>query len=544
MPNISNFTPADAQLHALDVLIVAGYLATLVMIGIVHARRQRTLSEFFLASQDIRWLVLGISLVAALNSGLDYLMQPSAMITYGATILFANLTWVLLVPYVFCVPLPLYRRLGAVSAYEYLEHRFDGRTRTLAAGIFVLWRMGWLATAMYVPALAIHTASGGKIPISPCVVVIGAVVTTYTMLGGIRAVIWNDVLQCGIMFLGLVITVAVVVANTDGGATAILREIYEVGNPVEQMPQAGSPSSPLAYFFIPMTAGGMFVAVLVARLTTYTCDQVMIQRFQTSFSARDAKQGFLLNAASDVIWMVSLCFVGLALYAYFKAQFGGMPAWTAEHPDRVFPFFIAQAFPVGLTGLVIAAILAASISSIDSAMNSLTTVLTVDFLQRLPRERDRASLDPAEQRRQVLASRFVTVAVGILGILAATQVNRLGSLLEISNKLINSFTGPLLGIYLLGMFTRRATPRGVIFGGTLGALTTACFAFQGELFSAIGPLLGRDGQIGAAVSFLWPSSIGLVVTLAAGYLSSLLTPAENTSGAAWMWRAVVQSPRE
>src|SRR5436190_21552378 len=188
---------------ALDVAIVVGYLAVLAAVGVYFSGRQTSVEEFFVARLSMAWLPVGLSLMAALNSGIDYLMQPSATIRFGIVLLAGTSSWIFLYPWVSRVTLPFYRRMNFYTAYEFLEARFDVRVRTLAAAIFVLWRLGWMATALYVPCLAIAAINGGAVPLTTMIVVLGILVTGYTMLGGIQAVIWNDVMQFFIMFGGL-----------------------------------------------------------------------------------------------------------------------------------------------------------------------------------------------------------------------------------------------------------------------------------------------------------------------------------------------------
>jgi SSS family transporter len=533
----------ELSLHPIDFAIIVAYLVTLVGIGVYHARRQKNLQEFLLAGQQIRWLALGLSLMAALNSGLDYIATPGAMIKYGACVLASSLSWILLCPYVFYVTLPMYRRLGVTSAYEYLERRFDIRVRTLTAGIFVLWRMGWMATALYVPALTISSATGGQISVSALIITLGVVITFYTMIGGIRAVIWNDVIQCCIMFAGLAVTVWLCIMKTEGGVGTIIDQFSEVGLPEQRQPPAGAPAGALSFFYIPMTVAGFVLSYLVSRLTAYTSDQVMVQRFQTSRSMSDSKRGIIITAISDTVWMLALGFVGLALFAYFKASYGELPAWVTNDPDNAFPRFMAQVFPAGLAGLVIAAILAASVSSIDSAVNSVTTVLTVDFAERLflRRKQPDATDNAQQQRKLVKLSRIITVVVGLVGIVLGLNVGRLGTLLEINNKVIVSFTGPILGIFLLGMFTRRATSTAVVIGGAAGGLVTMFVAFQRELYTLANQWFQTDLNTTAVIGFLWPATFGLLTTLILGYALSLprRIPAKS-GGTTWTWRSIMQ----
>ena len=544
--------------HWLDGIIILVYLSSLVGIGFYHSRRQKNLKDFFLAGKTVKWIPMGLSLMAALNSGIDYLMQPSGVLKFGIVLLVANLSWLFLYPYVFYVTLPLFRRLNVYSAYQYLEHRFDVSVRCLTAGIFMLWRFSWMATALYVPCLAITTATGHPDYLVPAIITLGALVTLYTMLGGIKAIIWTDVMQFCVMFGGLAVTLLVILFNVKGGLGAILTDATTVG---EASLHQGNVSTGgfFGYFFIPIPMFGFLLATLVTRVTNYTSDQVMVQRFQTTNTIKESRQGFVLTAIGDTVWMTVLIFVGVALFTYFK-QIGGMPPWLEDKQDQVFPYFMGAVFPAGLTGLVIAAIMAASLSSIDSAINSLTSVATVDFYQRLylGRKHETGEVTQAPQKQQVLVSRILTIAIGSIGILLACNVSKLGTIFEISNKLINGFTGPILGIFFLGMFTRKATSRSVFVGGVLGTLMSiytifwsspelvASLGIQG-LFPVATPVEGTVAEGASAIraiSFLWPSTFGFLACFGFGYVTSLFfrsTGTEKERAETWNWFTVTRT---
>ena len=319
------------SLHPVDLCILLAYLLTLAWIGVYFAKRQLKLEDFFLARKRMTWLPIGLSLMAALNSGIDYLMQPSAVIKYGLVLLVVNLSWLLLYPYVFFVTLPLYRRLAVYSAYDYLERRFNVVVRGLGSAIFMLWRIGWMATALYVPCLAISTATGRKDLLVPMIVTLGSLVTFYTMLGGIKAVIWTDVIQFFIMFAGLAGTIAIAWWNVPGGSHEILQSSWAVGSGQPPVPPPWLPGffGQVEHFFmIPVTALGIFVSAMVGRIATYTSDQVMVQRFQTTRTIRDARQGFLITAVSDVIWMTQAA--GIRPDAWDRAV--AEAAWTNCKP--------------------------------------------------------------------------------------------------------------------------------------------------------------------------------------------------------------------
>src|SRR5438876_5503745 len=220
----------NSGIHPLDAAIVLAYLAVLAAVGVYWSRRQTTLDQYFRARQTMTWFPIGLSLMAALNSGIDYLMQPSSTIRYGLVLLAGSSSWLFLYPWVTRVVLPFYRRMNARTAYEFLEARFDVRVRILAAAIFVIWRLGWMATAIYVPCLAIAAVTGGAVALPLMIGALGVLVTTYTMLGGIQAVIWNDVMQFFIMFGGLAATVWISLTHVPGGVA----EVWE------KMPMAGA----------------------------------------------------------------------------------------------------------------------------------------------------------------------------------------------------------------------------------------------------------------------------------------------------------------
>ena len=533
--------------HWLDGLILVCYLISLLAVGYYHSRKQRDLKEYFLAGKSMSWLPIGLALMAALNSGIDYLMQPSGVLKFGIVLLVGNLSWFMLYPYVFFVTLPLYRRLDVYSAYEYLEKRFDVRVRGLTAGIFILWRLGWMATALYVPCLAITSATGNEAYLVHSIIILGMIVTIYTLMGGVEGVIWTEVAQFCIMFIGLGITLGVIFWNVEGGFSAIMQDALKVGDAsfhrgTEQT--MGLWDQIKNYFVIPIPIFGMIVATMVSRVTNYTSDQVMVQRFQTCKTIKDARAGFVLTAIGDILWMVILIFVGVALFTYFN-QVGGIPEWLKDKEDQVFPYFMGKVFPVGLTGLVIAAIFAASLCSLGGAINSVTSVVVIDFYERIfmGRQRNEIPNNEEEQRRQVRLSRIITLVIGVVAVSISCNVSKLGTILEIANKIINSFTGAILGIFLLGMFTRRANSFSVFLGGILGTLMAIYVIFWSspELTAYLG--ITNLFPSGEPISFLWPSTFGFVTTLLVGYLASLVTShskEEIEAGNTWNWFTVTR----
>jgi SSS family solute:Na+ symporter len=322
-----------------------------------------------------------------------------------------------------------------------------------------------------------------------------------------------------VRFGGLAAVVVIAASSVPGGVSRIW-EIAESAGKTSAIAPVDAGSGVVldrvqAFFFQPINVVSIMFSMVVGRMASYTSDQIMVQRLQTTRSLKDARQAFIVNAAGDALWMFALSFVGLALFAYFQAH--ALPEHFAT--DKILPYFMSLTFPPGIVGLVIASIMAASLSSVDSAINSCTSVVVIDIYRRLI-----LGLETSHENSEgggghdVLVSRVATVAFGIIGTILAMNVSRIGSLLEIANKLINAFAGPLFGIYILAMFSRRATSGAALVAGIVGSATSYYVAY-----------LSRIG-------FMWPSTLGFAATVAVGLLITVLgrtTPSEAAQHLTW-----------
>lgn len=545
-------TSEAMRVGVVDALVILAYIGGLLYIGFHHSKKQKNLKDFFLAGKSMKWLPVGMSIMAALNSGTDYLMTPSAMIQYGALIFATVLNLVVVYPYVFLVILPFYRRLDLFSVYEYLEHRFNNFVRTLVASIFVVWRIMLMSMALYVPCLTLTTIFNVEQYLVGFVVVLGLVVTVYTMMGGIKGVIWIDVAQFCVMFGGLLITIILVLVKVPGGLGEIIGDFGNVGTEFRGVEtdilQHGLFSAVKEYFLLPMSVTGIMIFALIGRMALFTSDQLVVQRFQTTRTIRDARVSFFISVVSDFVWLTVLGFIGVALFSYFTAD-GRMPQEFIDNPDVIFPRFMVEVFPAGVTGLVVAAILAASLSSFDGALNSVSSVTMVDFVNRLYLKvpPDGEALDEATQRRQVLISRVITAAIGLVAILVASYVDRLGTLIQIAMKILGGFGGPLLAVFVLGMWSRWVGCRSITLGVVAGVLSAVyCIIWSSPdlirsiseglpWFRSMFPDIDRTRPL----SPLWPGPFGMVVTFAVAHASAILDRVTDAQRA-WTYREVLR----
>jgi len=540
-------------LTVIDYIVCATYLLAITGLGVFfYFRGRKSTKEFFLAGRSMGWLPVGLSLMATLTSGIGFIGQPAGAVKYGLITLLALSAIPLSFPMVVWVFMPFYHRLKIYTAYEYLENRFDVRVRALTSGIFILWRVTWMATAIYVPSYVLNTVTDGKLPLLPSIIVLGILATIYTTLGGVKAVIWTDVAQFVIMFGGM-ITAAVVITNKiPGGLPEIWNSLeadgmtsmtaqmdgWQVGNLFEKIK---------LYLFTDVTAVAIIISATVGKLGNYCVDQVMVQRYLTAKSLKTSQGAFVCNCFSYCFYIVSMTLVGAALIVFAKHH--AFPDTLKN--DEVFSYFIANAMPVGIAGLMVAAIYAASMSSLDSGVNSCITAITNDFYNRFWMKRtslEDAEVSEADDQRHLRMARVATVFLGILVTFLACFVGQMGDVYKIAAKLINGFIGPLFGIFLLAMFTRRAKTGPVLIAGLIGTVLTGLTVFSEKLLiladkHGLEHIAAKLGLEHFDVGFMWPSTIGLLITVTIGYLLSLIIPGTST-GANWTFFAVMRRKKQ
>jgi len=298
--------------------------------------------------------------------------------------------------------------------------------------------------------------------------------------------------------------------------------------PIDGWEAAGLIEKARLYLFTDVTAVALVISATVGKLGNYCVDQVMVQRYLTARSLKTSQGAFVANCFSYCFYIVSMTLVGAALIAFAKHH--TFPDGLQN--DQVFSYFIAHWMPVGVAGLMVAAIYAASMSSLDSGVNSCITAITNDFYNRLWMGRqslEDASISEDEQRRQLRLARAATLVLGIAVTILACYVGRMGDIFKIANKLINGFTGPLFGVFILALFTRRAHGTAVLVGGIVGTALTGLTVFAEKL-----SMHSYD------IGFMWPSTLGVLTTVILGYLLSLLIPAPGDDGGNWTFRAVMR----
>ena len=480
-----------------DTLIMGAYILGIVTFGSLFARSQKNIGDFFLAGRSFKWLPIALSIIAADLSAISYMGAPAMVfqhdLRYSLTIFILPFVAV----FAAILIVRIFYRLSVFTVNEYLEHRYGVAVRTLAAVLFLLTRGGWLATVISTPALALSVVTGVNLWV--CVVVFGALTTIYACLGGIEGVIWCDVIHFFVLVGGIVLALVFMLRDFGWDIVGVWRIASEQGHTT----MFSLDMSLNAEFSI----WGIIGMAIVVNMGSYGVDQVVVQRYLTAKSLREVIKSAVGQSLLVVPVIYSLYLVGVGLVAYYHQHPEMMQSLLSLNPDnvkeaqdRVFPHFITYGLPAGISGLVIAGIMAATMSSVDSGVNSLSTVAVMDIYKRFFHHARK------DEHHYLRAARLGTLVVGTAATVAALYVGQLGSILEIIGKISGFLVGPTVAMFLLGVLSRRANTPGVLLGTFAGLGVLAVVVRYTSVF------------------WLWYGPIGLVASLAMGYLFSLPFP--------------------
>ena len=485
------------QLPAADVFVLLLYLAAVVGFGCWFVRRSRTTEGFMAAGRSLPGWAVGLSIFGTYLSSNTFIGVPGK--AYGSNfnsfVLSLSLPIAALVAVWFFVP--FYRRSGEISAYHHLEKRFGPWARTFAVICYLLMQVARMGSIMLGVSLGLHALVGWDM--ATIIVGTGFLVTLYTLLGGIEAVIWTDVVQSIILMIGAAAITLLLLFGMPGGPA----EVFTIAHAHGKF-SLGSfgPGITESTFWVVLVYG------VVINLNNFGIDQSYVQRYHTARSDREAVRSVWLGALLYLPISLVFFFIGAALFAYYNheqedrramlravekqvaaaelAQQGvnpGQPGYRtklaakaatlkpAQIGDKVLPHFIVNKLPEGMAGLLIAAIFAAAMSSIDTSLNSSATIVLSDIYKRYFRRH-------ATERESMRVLHLATLAFGALGTGVAVALIGVQSVLDAWWLLSGIFVGGMLGLFLLGLISRRATNPAAVAGVVAGVLVTAWIVFR------------------------------------------------------------------
>ncbi|MEO5997701.1 MAG: sodium/solute symporter [Chitinophagaceae bacterium] len=459
----------EVSLALLDWLVIAAYLLSMLGIGFYYSRKNKNENDFFLGGGKMNPIALGLSLFASVTSSLSYIGWPGEIIKYGP-VMFAG---VISFPFIYFVVgwflIPMFKKMNVTSAYEILEIKLGVSIRILATFFFLTLRFLWMATIIYVSVdivilSLLHIDHSYGLVIGACLMLVTIV---YTSLGGLKAVVLTDVVQAFILLGGAFITI-IAVSIHFGSLVSWL--------PHSWLPQWGE----LKLGVDPQdrsAIGGAILMTFVWYVASSGSDQMTVQRFLASEDVKSARKTFGVSLVTGFIGMALLSLVGFAMIAYFTAnpQYIAVGKTIATDADMLFPKFIVMGLPVGVSGLLVAGIIAAAMSSLSSGLNSTATVISEDIIKRF-RKNDKKTVGNLNQARNL------SLFVGVLTLLLSIAIPYVkGNLIDITIKVVNLFVSPLFVLFFMALFVPFATARGTFIGGIAATLIAIAVAFFGFL---------------------------------------------------------------
>ena len=476
-------------LNRIDLLIIALYLVGITLFGLRFRKRQRTMRDYFLADRDIPWWAISLSIVAAETSTLTIISIPGLAYDSNLTFLQVVMGYVIGRVIISFVLLPQYFRGDLYTAYQLIERRFGPTLRTVTAGLFLLTRAAAEGVRVYAVSIVVSIALGtGEIT---SIAIITLLTLIYTFEGGLAAVIWTDVAQTFIYIGGTLVGLFTILHLIPGGwdsANAIAASLHKF-----QVFDFSFFNLAKPYTVWAGIIGGAFLTT-----ASHGTDQLIVQRLLAARNQRQSALALLSSGVAILFQFGLFLFVGVMLFAYYQ-----IPSATFGRADRIYPTFIVTQMPHGISGLLIAAILAAAMSNLSAALNSLSSSSMMDFYFRFRPE----TSEPKRMRFARLAT--VLWALVLFG-LAVLALHRVGRVIEVGLQIASIAYGALLGVFLLGVLTKRANQSGAIIGMICGFATELC--------------LWRS----TTVAFTWWVAIGTCVTFAVGYAASLALRANET----------------
>ena len=461
--------------------IVGLYLTGTLLLGAFLSRRINTADNYYLGDRSIPSWAIGISVVATYFGALTFLGGPAWSYKDGFSVIFIHVNYPITIFFVINLFLPFFYNSGVASIYEYLERRFGATTRTLMSIIFLFGNFAYSGIMLYTIALVLQFITG--MDVVHAVLIIAVVALTYTVLGGISAVIWTDVIQSIILLIGILIILLMLINKLPAGLLGSLSNLKMIGK-----------TDPFNFSIDPSVVATVWtgvVAMSVYHITVYGADQMMIQRALTAKNIGDAKKAYIMMGYCAFLIFIFFFLIGILLYSYY----GGS---EFDNDNTIILNFISQINIPGLMGIITVAIVAAAMSSLDSSLNSMATVTTVDFYQRYMNK-------DGSPKHYLYVSRWITLIWAILIVLPAIAfIGSDGSVLEVLSKVGSFLVGAKLSSYILGFYSRHTTEKGLLIGIISGFFSLWYVEFYTD------------------VAWPWYCVIGGIISISIGWVASIV----------------------
>ena len=502
-------------MHTLDALVIGLYMAVLVGVGVRVSRRQKTTDEYFLAKRSIPGWAIGMSLLATIITSVTFIAYPGAAYAGDWSLLTPGIMFVVVIAAIGVVVVPFFRHAVAMSAYEYFGKRFGPTVRMYSSFAFAMGHFSKMGFVFYLLALSVGGITGWNL--THVIVVLGCITIFYTLIGGLEAVIWTDVVQGFVLWTGVAVSIGLLLFSPRIHTGAVLHLIA-----ANHKTSLGS----MRFDLHTQTFWTMAIYGLFFYLQKYTADQTVVQRYLAATSDRSALRGIGMGATLCLPVWTAFMFIGSLLWAFYRLSGEHLPA-TITKPDQVFPHFMITEMPPGVAGLFLAALAGAAMSMLASDLNCLAVIVTEDFYAHFASR--------STDRQRLFVGRLAVAVSGALAIGVALLLSRTqGSALSLYYLATAIVAGGLAGLFLLAFLVPRA--------GRGAALLSIAVNL---LFTGWATLTMNGGHIWNLHRWNYPwheftiGAVGNSLMFVVGWIASLLAPARQTSGPTlWDWRAM------
>ncbi|MFH5832970.1 sodium:solute symporter [Halalkalibaculum sp. DA384] len=481
----------------IDVVIFFVYLVGITVFGGSFYRKNKTSSAFTLGDNTIPGWVIGMSIFATFVSSISYLALPGEayMSNWNAFVFSLSIPIAIVVALYFFVP--HYRSVNSPSAYTYLEDRFGSWARVYVSTCYLLTQLMRIGTILYLLALAIHAVFGWDI--ATIIIVTGLTVIIYSVLGGLQAVVWTDAIQGIILIAGALFCIGYILLYLPGGPEQLFAVAFE------------HHKFSLGSFDLNIYESTFWVVLIYGtfiNLQNYGIDQNYVQRYVAARTDEEARRSVLYGGLLYIPVSAFFLFIGTALYAFYASSAGHLPPELTEasRSDRIFPYFIVNELPPGITGLLVASIFAAGMSTISTSLNSSATVFLTDYYERFFKR-------AASERDSMRVLYVSSLLVGSAGIFIGLSLVDVTSALDAWWKLSSIFSGGMLGLFLLGIFTRTRNTVAPIVGVIAGIGVI--------MWLSLSRFFQLEGTLGYQIHSYLTIVLGTTVIFLVGFLGSL-----------------------
>jgi solute:Na+ symporter, SSS family len=490
----------------IDILIIVVYLIVIALVGSLTGGKQKTTKDYFMGGSNVPWWAVAFSIVAAETSSLTFISIPG--LAYLTNLNFLQLTIGYLVARIIVAIyfLPAYKTGQLSTAYAFLEQRFGPATRRYSSLVFLLTRIAADGVRLFSTAIPLalifkttpYFADWSNFQIYVvAIIIIGIVSLVYTYTGGVKGVIWADVVQMGI-YVGGALMALWILLEMD---TVSLAPAAEAGKLSVFNFDFGSTFSDFfskPYTFIGAVIGGLFLS-----MASHGTDQLIVQRLLTTKTLRDSQKAIIASGIIVFLQFALFLFIGMLLFSFYNGVPIGDPSAPFTKPDEIFPLFIIQHLPIGVKGIIIAGLFAAAMSTLAGSMSSLSSSVILDLYKPLTKK-------VLSDKQELKISRMVTIiAAAVLIIVAFAFIALNHSVVEIALGIASITYGGLLGTFLLGLISKKATEKGAIAGFTAGIIVMVLVSLY-PLYTGLKPLM----------HWTWFVLLGTVVTIIVGKIVS------------------------